>query len=86
MRKRINRRAICSSDNYSKSKKLHMEMLEERHSHFSGIAVSGEISIDQPVVLKSGKVLQRYKTIRVFGKDMKVTIEEYNTHCKSLKF
>lgn len=84
MRKRINRNAVASSDNYRLSRKLHMEMLEEKHTHFSGIAVSGEISIDQPI-LRNGKVLQQYKTIKVFGKNMRVTIEEYNAHCKSLK-
>lgn len=84
MRKRINRNAVASSDNYRLSRKLHMEMLEEKHTHFSGIAVSGEISIDQPI-LRDGKILQQYKTIKVFGKNMRVTIEEYNAHCKSLK-
>lgn len=84
MRKRINRNAVASSDNYRLSRKLHMEMLEEKHTHFSGIAVSGEISIDQPI-LRNGKILQQYKTIKVFGKNMRVTIEEYNAHCKSLK-
>lgn len=84
MRKRINRAAICSSDNYRTSKKLHMEMLEEKHSHFCGIAVSGEISIDVPII-KDNVITPKFKTIKVFGKDMRVTIEEYNEHCKSLK-
>lgn len=78
-RKRFNRIAICSSDDYKASRKMHQIMLDERHSHFSFLSISGEMSIDQPII-KNGKVLPRYKTIRVFGKNMKVTIEEYREH------
>lgn len=83
MRNRINRRAICSSDNYQKSKRLHLEMLEEKHSHFKTITVNGELSVDVPVV-KGNRITPKFKTIRVFGHNMRVSIEEYNTHCKSL--
>ena len=83
MRRRIDKRAICSSDNYELSRKLHREYLQERHSHFCGMSVSGELSIDVPVS-EQGEWTPKFKTIRVFGKDMRVTIEEYNTHCKSL--
>lgn len=83
MRQRINRAAVCSSSNYQSSKKLHLDFLNEQHQHFKEITVNGEISIDQPII-KDGKVLPRFKTIRVFGHNMKVTIEEYNTHCKGL--
>lgn len=76
MRKRINKSAICSSENYRASKRIHLDYLQERHSHFCMMMVSGEISIDAPA--KHPK----FKTIRVFGKDMQVTIDEYNTHCK----
>ena len=83
MRKRIDRRAICSSDNYKASRKAHLEYLKERHSHFCGIAVSGNISIDIPEV-KNSRITSRFKSIRIFGKEMTLTVEEYNTHCKSL--
>lgn len=83
MRKRVNRRAICSSENYELSKKLHLDFLKEKHSHFKDIRVSGELSIDIPVI-KDNVITPRFKTIRVFGKDMTITIDEYNTHCKSL--
>ena len=83
MRKRINRAAVCSSENYSISKKLHLRMLEERHSHFKSMTVNGEIAIDVPV-LKGEMITPKFKTIRVFGKNMRVSIEEYNTHCKEL--
>lgn len=83
MRKRINRAAVCSSENYSISKKLHLRMLEERHSHFKSMTVNGEIAIDVPV-LKGEMITPKFKTIRVFGKNMRVSIGEYNTYCKEL--
>ncbi len=79
MRKRINRAAVCSSDNYSTSKKLHLSMLEEKHSHFKSMTVNGEIVIDVPI-LKGEMITPKFKTIRVFGKNMRVSIEEYNTY------
>lgn len=83
MRKRINRAAVCSSENYSTSKRLHLSMLEEKHSHFKSMTVNGEIAINVPV-LKGERITPKFKTIRVFGKNMRVSIEEYNTHCKKL--
>lgn len=83
MRKRINRAAVCSSENYSTSKKIHLSMLEEKHSHFKSMTINGEIVIDVPV-LKGEMVTPKFKTIRVFGKNMKVTIDEYNIYCKEL--
>ena len=84
MRKRINRAAVCSSGNYETSKKLHLDYLREQHNHFKEITVNGELSLDVPI-LKEGKVTQRFKTIRVFGKNIKVTIDEFNTHCVNFK-
>lgn len=83
MRKRINRNAICSSDNYRASKKAHIDMLEERHSHFCNMVISGEISIDIPII-KDNVVTPRFKTIKVFGKNIRISVEEYNIHCKAL--
>lgn len=83
MRKRINRAAVCSSENYSTSKKIHLSMLEEKHSHFKSMTVNGYLTIDVPV-LKGEMITPKFKTIRVFGKNMKVTIDEYNTYCKEL--
>lgn len=82
-RKRINRAAVCSSENYSTSKRIHLSMLEEKHSHFKSMTINGEIAIDVPV-LKGDVVTPKFKTIRVFGKNMRVSIEEYNTYCKEL--
>lgn len=68
MRKRVNRAAICSSENYVGSKKLHRQMLEEKHKSFCFVITN--------------TAAPKHKTIKVFGKDMQVTVDEYNTHCK----
>ena len=73
-RKRFNRAAICSTENYEVTHKAHKEFLIEKHKSFSGLYFSGEISI---IAKKNPK----YKVIKVFGKDMKITIEEYEKHC-----
>jgi hypothetical protein len=79
MRKRINRAAVCSSDNYSASKRVHQMYLRERHAHFNEMVVNGEIIFDQPI-FKDGNFTQKFKTIRVFGKEMRITIEEFREH------
>ena len=78
MRKRFNRQAICSSDNYRASKKAHLDFLNEQHEHFSFLSVSGEIALDVPTI-NNGKFQPKFKTIRIFGKEMRLSIEEYNT-------
>ena len=85
MRKRFNRNAVCSSENYSASKKAHIELLKEKHDHFGGFMVSGEIALDVPTV-DNGKFQPKFKTIKVFGKEMRITIEEYNTHYAKCNF
>ena len=79
MRKRFNRGAICSSENYKASKAAHLSMLKESHDHFCGLMVSGELALDVPTV-ENGEFQPKFKTIRIFGKEMRLTIEEYNTH------
>ena len=86
MRKRINRNAVCSSDNYSASRKVHLDFLKERHDHFCGMMVSGELQIDVPIVDSEGKSQPKFKTIKIFGKEMRITIEEYNTHYAKCNF
>lgn len=78
-RKRFNRIAICSSDDYKGSRKMHQIMLDERHQHFTFLLVSGEIKADLPI-FKEGKLTPRYKTVRILGKDMRITMEEYREH------
>lgn len=78
-RKRFNRIAICSSDDYKGSRKMHQIMLDERHQHFTFLSVSGEIAFDQSI-FKDGKLQPKYKTVRIFGKNMRITVEEYKEH------
>ena len=85
MRKRINRNAVCSSDNYSASRKAHLDFLKERHDHFCGMMVSGELQIDVPIVDSEDKFQPKFKTLRIWGKDIRVTIEEYNTFMATCK-
>lgn len=74
MRERIDRRAVCSSKNYEASRKAHIAYLREQHSNFTGIAVSGKVETI---------TIPRFKKIRVFGKVMELTLEEYNKYCKA---
>ena len=85
MRRRINRGAVCSSENYSASKKAHLDFLREKHDHFCGFMVSGEIALDVPAV-ENGKFQPKFKTIKIFGKEMRLTIEEFNTHYAKCNF
>lgn len=85
MRRRINRSAVCSSENYSASRKAHMDFLKEKHDHFCGFMVSGEIALDVPDV-ENGKFQPKFKTIKIFGKEMRLTIEEFNTHYAKCNF
>lgn len=78
-RKRFNRVAICSSDDYKASRKMHQIFLEERHSHFSFLSVSGEIKADL-ATFKNGKLQPKFKTVRILGNDMKITMDEYREH------
>ena len=86
MRKRFNRGAVCSSENYSASRKAHLDFLKEKHNHFCGMMISGEIKLDVPVVTPEGKLEPKFKTITIFGKQMTLTIEEYNTHYAKCNF
>lgn len=79
MDKKVYRGVWCGSSHYAE----HVKMLEESHKHFEEMIISGEIKIDVPTVKSEGKrkmVGRKFKTIRIFGKEMRLTIEEYNTH------
>ena len=86
MRKRFNRNAVCSSENYTASKKAHLDFLREKHDHFCGLMVSGELQIDVPSIDDKGFAGPKFKTIRILGKEMRLTIEEYNTHYAKCNF
>lgn len=78
MRKRINRNAICSSENYKASKRVHQEFLHELHSSFciAGYSDSSPLSQDRLMFRQ-----HRMVTIKVFGKVLQVTEKEYEAHC-----
>lgn len=61
------------------------ELLElaEFRSKRSPISVTGKMSVDIPVVdIPVSK--EKFKTITIWGKEMQVTIEEYNKHVAHL--
>ena len=63
-RHRVNPNAICSSENYKQSKKLHMDMLKRNHEVFMEMVMKEEI------------VIKRQAYIRVFGKLVAITPDE----------
>ena len=63
-RRRVNPNAICSSENYKQSKKLHMDMLERNHKVFMEMVIKGEI------------VIKKQAYIKVFGNLMAITPSE----------
>lgn len=82
MRRRINRAAVCSSENYSASRKAHKSMLEEKHSSFCPTAISSETA-ESPF---KKNISVSLVVISVFGKPIKITKEEYDTIAKPLGF
>lgn len=63
-RHRINPNAICSSENYRQSKKLHMDMLKRNHEVFMEMVIKEEI------------VIRRQAYIKVFGNLIAITPSE----------
>ena len=63
-RRRVNPNAICSSENYKQSKKLHMDMLKRNHEVFMEMVMKEEI------------VIKRQAYIRVFGNLIAITPSE----------
>ena len=60
-----------------------MKELQEAHRHFEQMVVSGEIKIDVPVVTKARRnriMVEKFKTVTVWGKEMRISIDEYKTH------
>lgn len=63
-RYRVNPNAICSSENYKQSKKLHMDMLKRNHEVFMEMVIKEEI------------VIKRQAYIKVFGNLIAITSSE----------
>ena len=79
MNKKVYRGEWAGCSNFQERK----NELQEAHEHFKQMLISGEIKIDVPVITKSKRpriTTEKFKTIKIFGKDMVLTIEEYRTH------
>ena len=63
-RHKINSNAICSSENYKQSKKLHMDMLKRNHKVFMEMIIKEEI------------VIKKQAYIKVFGNLIAITPSE----------
>lgn len=66
-RKRINACSVCSSEDYRASKHAHLNYLREVHDSL----VSGKLDFSEE------NYAPRYKYITVWGKRIKLTLEEY---------
>ena len=64
MRRRFKTTRVCSSDNYTLSKKLHTSMLEENHEVFMKMVTKKEI------------VIKKQAYVKVFGNLMAITSSE----------
>lgn len=85
MRKRINKRAICSSDNYKESKLLHMEMLVENHASFCNMS-KAEVAVKAAELAALGGAKPQYITVRVMGREQKIPLKLYEERYKHLGF
>ena len=85
MRKRINKRAICSSNHYKESKLLHMEMLIDNHCAFGNIS-KAEVTLKAEELASLGSYKPQYVTVKVMGREKRVSIEIYEKYYKHLGF
>lgn len=63
-RHRVNSNAVCSSQNYTQSKKLHREMLERNHDTLTQMIIREEI------------IIKKQAYVKVFGELMPLSQEE----------
>lgn len=85
MRKRINKRAICSSENYKESKLLHMEMLIDNHCTFGNIS-KAEVTVKAEELAALSGYKPQYVIVKVMGREKRVSIETYEKYYKHLGF
>lgn len=85
MRKRINKRAVCSSDNYHESKVLHIEHLIDNHCTFSNILKS-EVTVKAEELAALHSFKPEYITVKVMGREQRVSMETYEKYYKHLGF
>lgn len=81
MRKRINTKAICSSDNYRASKRVHKAMLERNHQAFTAMVVSGEIVIEEKeIATPKAEINPKSIRVKIFGRWTTFSWEYYVSH------
>lgn len=85
MRKRINKRAVCSSDNYHESKVLHIEHLIDNHCTFGNILKS-EVTVKAEELAALHSFKPQYVTVKVMGREQRVSVETYEKYYKHLGF
>ena len=85
MRKRINKRAICSSNHYKESKLLHMEMLIDNHCTFGNIS-KAEVTVKAEELAALNNYKPQYVIVKVMGREKRVSIEIYEKYYKHLGF
>lgn len=82
MEKKSNHSALYF--NNDKASQNLLNLLDEKNSHFHSMIVDGEISIDIPVI-EGDNVTSTFKTIKISGKKMKVSVEEHKIHYAAVK-
>lgn len=85
MRPRINKRAICSSNNYPESKVLHIEHLIDNHCTFAHIS-RAEVTVKAKELAALHGFKPQYVTVKVMGREQRVSIEIYEKYYKHLGF
>lgn len=70
MRKRFNRKAVCSSSNYETSRRSHLELLRENHENNHGVfsMISYEVKVT------------KHAYISCFGKLIPISDDEVVLH------
>ena len=79
-RKRFKCSAICSSDGYEQSKKVHKAYLERKHEAFTLMMKAGEIEITAKEPSKTEGFHPRAVVALLLGKEYTFTWEEYTEH------
>lgn len=79
-RKRINLKAVCSSDNYESSRSAHKAYLEREHQAFVMMMKAGEIRITAEEAPKTEEFHPRAVVALLLGKERTFTWEEYTEH------
>lgn len=58
--------------------------LEKQYSHYKNLRITGKIEMDIPVV-ENGQMTNQFKTIKIKGKDIQLTIDNHVIHFTSVR-